>query len=64
MPEIILTKPKIKDLIKALLEFGEDKDIRIDDADTGWNIYIIHIEEYQGTVRLYGRYDEMGDEKA
>lgn len=58
----ILDKPTVGDMIKFLQSLDQSLQIRMDDADTGWNISCIHFEIYYGRVRMSGRYEEMGDE--
>uniref|UniRef100_A0A6M3KUN2 Uncharacterized protein n=1 Tax=viral metagenome TaxID=1070528 RepID=A0A6M3KUN2_9ZZZZ len=62
MENIKLIKPKVKDLVKLLLSFDQEKEIIISDADTGWTISIIHFEEYNGKIEMAGAYGEMNND--
>lgn len=57
-----LDKPTVRDMIKFLNSLDQSLPIRMNDADTGWNISIIHFEMYYGRVRMSGIYEEMADE--
>ena len=52
-------RPTIGQLIEFLQKFPSDKPLRLLDADTGWTIPVIHIEQREEAVWLYGIYDEM-----
>lgn len=54
-----LQKPKIKDLIRVLSELDQEKYITISDADTGWTIDVINIDDREGRIELWGDYSEM-----
>ena len=56
-----LDKPKIKDLVSLLLTFDQEKQIRIEDADTNWEIHIIRFLEREEKIFMYGTYSEMND---
>ena len=60
MSKILLDNPTIKDLIEALKQFDDSTPIRIEDADTEWEIDKIHIKFEEGKVWLFGEYYEMG----
>ena len=59
MENIKLEKPKVKDLVAVLLNFDQEKDIRIEDADTNWEISIIHFFESEEKIFMGGSYSEM-----
>ena len=62
MNDIILDKPKVKELVKRLLTLDQNMPIRLEDADTCWTIEKIHLEVYNSKLFLSGRYGEMKDE--
>lgn len=59
MKEIIIHNPTVKSLIAELSKLDQNKQIYIEDADTGWAVDIIHIEEYMGKITMGGDYVEM-----
>ena len=59
MIETVLDKPVVKDLIEALKSFDPSSPLRIEDADTGWEIHKIHINFREGKIWLCGEYHEM-----
>lgn len=60
MEEVIIHNPSVSDLVKELSKLPQDMKIIISDADTGWTIDIIHINEYGGKIEMSGDYSEMG----
>jgi hypothetical protein len=61
MKEAVLDKPTVKELIEFLKEHcPQDVPIRIEDADTNWEIHKIHINFANGKIWLSGQYQEMG----
>lgn len=56
-----LDNPKVKDLVALLLKLDQEKDIRIEDADTNWEISIIHFSEQENKIFMSGEYYEMGE---
>ncbi len=59
MEEIILHNPKVQDLIEALAKLDPNKKIIICDPDTGWDVDILHIDEYKSQYEIGGDYSEM-----
>jgi hypothetical protein len=59
MTDKVLNGPTVLQLVSALAEFHPNTPLRIEDADTGWPIHKIHIEEGDGVVWLSGEYHEM-----
>lgn len=57
-----LYKPTVKEMIFFLQSLPQELPIRIEDADTNWNILKIHFEIYHGRVVMFGKYEEMQDE--
>ena len=54
-----IENPTIKDLVEKLLTLDQEKKIVIEDADTDWEIKIIHFKEEDGKVLMFGEYYEM-----
>jgi len=57
--EIVLRKPTVADIIKLLSSLPGDAPLRIEDADTYWEISVIHVKVTDGVVWMSGQYHEM-----
>lgn len=62
MDNFTLENPKVKDLVAVLLKLDQEKPIRIEDADTNWEISIFHFCESDGKIFMAGDYSEMGED--
>lgn len=63
MNDAILDKPTVGELIEFLKKHAQSEwPIRIEDADTSWEIHKIRICFRDGKLWLYGEYPEMGPE--
>ena len=58
-PTITLVKPTIATLIATLQTLDPNLSFTVEDADTGWTIDIIHIEQDKNGVFIRSNYDEM-----
>lgn len=54
----LLHKPTVGQLVTALSHYPQDKEVVIEDADTGWLIETIHIDHEEKIV-IWGDYTEM-----
>lgn len=58
--EVVLRKPTVAEVMKLLATLPQDAPFRIQDADTYWEISIVHVEiDEAGTVWFSGKYHEM-----
>jgi hypothetical protein len=63
METVLLHHPTVAELIASLSKLPQDRKIIISDADTQWDIDIIHIDDQDGYIELSGEYPEMNTYK-
>lgn len=60
--EKVIIKPSVGKFIELLEKFNKNMPLRINDADTGWEISIIHYNIIDEKLFLSGKYIEMGED--
>lgn len=59
MANFVLNCPTVREVIEKLSTFPPNAKFVMEDADTGWVINVIHIDECDNEVQFSGIYEEM-----